>query len=222
MQRSAADHWRKILLLYILRLFSYVTLAQHMKVQLIAPQYVTNGSSAILFCNHTVEDDNLHKIEFMKDEKRIFEYVKERKPPYIGGKRTEGAKLEHSQNGTTITLKDVRFEATGSYTCVVTMTTPIYSAISDPVQIKVIFPQKTKPKITFKKNMYVVGESLEANCTSSVAHPVPYITWFINGKELDISLVNHFPHTKHGNDLFSATARLKVEVSEEANNSFPE
>lgn len=32
--------------------------------------------------------------------------------------------------------------------------------------------------------------------------------------KVDISLVNHFPHTKHGNDLFSATARLKVEVSE--------
>lgn len=69
-----------------------------MKVQLIAPQYVTNGSSAILFCNHTVRDDNLHKIEFMKDEKRIFEYVKERKPPYIYRKRIDGAILEVSKN----------------------------------------------------------------------------------------------------------------------------
>ncbi|KMQ93462.1 putative chitinase 2-like protein [Lasius niger] len=61
--------------------------------------------------------------------------------------------------------------------------------------------------------MYVVGESLEANCTSSAAHPVPYITWFINGKEVDITLVNHYPHTHHKNSLMSATARLKVEVS---------
>ncbi|CAL1682669.1 unnamed protein product [Lasius platythorax] len=184
-----------------------------MKVQLIAPQYITHGGVATLFCNHTVSDDLLHKIEFMKGEKRIFQYIKERNPPYIETLHIDGAKLEYSKNGTTIKLHDVRFEASGSYTCEVTMTTPIYSASSDPVEMKVISPQSANPKITFEKSMYVVGESLEANCTSSAAHPVPYITWFINGKEVDITLVNHYPHTHHKNSLMSATARLKVEVS---------
>ncbi|XP_012216721.1 uncharacterized protein [Linepithema humile] len=213
MQRPAADHWRKILLVYILQLFSYATLADHMKVQLIAPQYVKFGNTATLFCNHTVSDDLLHKIEFMKGEKKIFQYVKERNPPYIATSRIEGAKMEYWKNGTTIKLHDVRFEASGTYTCEVTMTTPIYTAGSDPVQMKVIVQQVKNPEITFQKNMYVVGESLEANCTSSAAHPVPYITWFINGKEVDISLVNHYPHKQHKDNLMSATARLKVEVS---------
>lgn len=185
-----------------------------MKVQLIAPQYITHGGTATLFCNHTVPDDLLHKIEFMKGEKRIFEYIKERNPPYIETQNLEGAKLEYSKNGTTIKLHDVRFEASGSYTCEVAMTTPIYSAGADPVEMKVIYPQSANPKITFQKNMYMVGESLEANCTSSTAYPVPYITWFINGKEVDITLVNHYPHTHHKNYLMSATARLKIEVSE--------
>lgn len=77
--------------------FSDATLADHMKVQLIAPQYVTFGSTATLFCNHTVSNDLLHKIEFMKDEKKIFQYVKERNPPYIGASRIEGARLEVSE-----------------------------------------------------------------------------------------------------------------------------
>ncbi|RLU24012.1 hypothetical protein DMN91_004221 [Ooceraea biroi] len=214
MQRPAAGHWRKILLVYILQLFSYATLAQmHMSVQLIAPQYVTLGSTAILFCNHTVSDDLLHKIEFMKGEKRIFQYIKERKPPYIES-GVDGAKLQYSKNGTTIKLHNVRFEASGSYTCGVAMTTPIYTAGAEPVQMKVIVPQDEDPVITFEKSMYLVGESLEANCSSSIAHPVPYITWFINGKEVDISLVNHYPHTHYKDGLMSATARLKVEVSE--------
>ncbi|XP_029162290.1 uncharacterized protein LOC114933885 isoform X2 [Nylanderia fulva] len=215
MQRPAADHWRKILLVYILQLFPYTTLAEHMKVQLIAPQYISHGGTAILFCNHTVPDDLLHKIEFMKGEKRIFQYIKERNPPYIET-HLEGAKLEYSKNGTTIKLHDVRFEASGSYTCEVAMTTPIYSAGSDPVEMKVIYPQSANPKISFEKSLYVIGESLEANCTSSAANPVPYITWFINGKEVDINLVNNYPHTPHhkNNHLMSATARLKIEVSE--------
>ncbi|XP_025157876.1 uncharacterized protein LOC105184987 isoform X2 [Harpegnathos saltator] len=185
-----------------------------MNVQLIAPQYVTYGDTATLVCNHTVSEELLHKIEFMKGEKRIFNYIKERNPPYIAGNRIEGARLEYSKNGTTIKLHDVRFEASGTYTCEVTMTTPIYTADADPVQMKVIVPQTGNPKITFKKSVYVVGESLEANCTSSPARPVPYITWFINGKEVDITLVNHYPHTHHKDHLMSATARLKVEVSE--------
>lgn len=187
-----------------------------MKVQLIAPQYITYGETATLFCNHTVSDDLLHKIEFMKGEKRIFQYIKERNPPYIEPQHIDGIKrLEYSKNGTTIKLHDVHFDASDSYTCEVTMTTPIYTAGADPVYMKVIRPQSATPKITFQKNMYKVGESLEANCTSSAAYPVPYITWFINGEEVDITLVNHYPHTHHKNDayLMSATARLKVEVS---------
>ncbi|KAL6437373.1 hypothetical protein ACFW04_005104 [Cataglyphis niger] len=211
--RPAAGHWRKILLVYILQLFPYTTLADHMKVQLIAPKYITYGETATLVCNHTVPDDLLHKIEFMKDEKRIFQYIKERIPPYITVPHIDGARLEHSRNGTTIKLHNVHFDTSGSYTCEVTMTTPIYTAGADPVDMKVIRPQNANPKIIFKKNKYEIGESLEANCTSSAAYPVPYITWFINGKEVDITLVNHYPHTYHKNYLMSATARLKVEVS---------
>lgn len=54
-------------------------------------------------------------------------------------------------------------------------------------------PQTENPKITFKKNSYVVGESLEANCTSSAAHPVPHLTWYINGKE--VSKYQRYRHT---------------------------
>jgi hypothetical protein len=67
-----------------------------MSVQLIAPQYVTLGSTAMLLCKHTVSDDLLHKIEFMKGEKRIFQYIKERVPPYIAS-HVDGAKLQVSE-----------------------------------------------------------------------------------------------------------------------------
>lgn len=46
--------------------------------------------------------------------------------------------FQYLENGTTIKLKDVRFEASGSYSCQVSMTTPIYSQASESVQMKVI------------------------------------------------------------------------------------
>ncbi|OAD52538.1 hypothetical protein WN48_00956, partial [Eufriesea mexicana] len=316
--------------------FSDATSSQ-LHVRLIAPYYITYGSTATMHCNHTVPHAFLHEVKFMKDDKKILQYIKDRKPSFLEG-AVEGANMqnwneyerrkecqecleltakniysrvkskfrdasgvvevlgwwekgmiekeslgmkedrmqglnkgakteqrvlfryeaavrfyhvvtmqaeirnlvhwqksaitlyptlkervlqmcpwqdifEYLENGTTIKLKNVRFEASGSYSCQVSMTTPIYSETSESVQMKVIVPQTENPKITFKKSMYVVGESLEANCTSSAAHPVPHLTWYINDKEVDISLVNHYPHTYHKDQLMSATAKLTIEVS---------
>ena len=44
--------------------------------------------------------------------------------------------------------------------------------------------QSDNPHINFKKDVYVAGEILEANCTSAPANPVPHLTWFINGNEV--------------------------------------
>ncbi|CAL7944691.1 unnamed protein product [Xylocopa violacea] len=210
MPRQSA-HWEKFVFVYILQLFSYAT-SNTIFVRLAAPYYVTYGSTATLHCKHNVSDDNLRRIEFMKDDKKILEYVKERKPQYLAP-GVDGAKMEYFKNATTIKLKDVRFEASGLYSCQLSMMSPIYSQASETVHMRVIVPQTENPKITFKKSVYVVGEYLEANCTSSPAHPVPHLTWYINNKEVDISLVNHYPHTYHKNQLMSATAKLTIEVS---------
>jgi hypothetical protein len=44
--------------------------------------------------------------------------------------------------------------------------------------------QTGPPKIMFKKNLFVVGENLIANCTTTRAKPHPHITWQINGKKV--------------------------------------
>ncbi|KAK2586593.1 hypothetical protein KPH14_011467 [Odynerus spinipes] len=180
MPRSLA-YWKKIVFLYIVQLFSHATCSVH--VQLIAPRYVKFRSTATLYCNHSVPDNELYKIEFIKDDEKIFQYIKERNPPFVTP-RFGGAEMEYSKNGTTIKLKDVGFGASGTYSCAVSTSTPIYTKPSDNVQMKVIVPQTENPKITFEKNVYVIGENLEANCSSSAALPVPHLTWFINGKEL--------------------------------------
>ncbi|XP_014610305.1 PREDICTED: uncharacterized protein LOC106790117 [Polistes canadensis] len=79
--------------------------------------------------------------------------------------------------------------------------------------MKVIVPQTENPMIMFEKSVYEIGDYLEANCSSSAALPVPHLTWFINGKEVDVTLVHHYPHTHH-DQLLSATAKLMVKLSE--------
>ncbi|XP_047356728.1 uncharacterized protein LOC124951839 isoform X2 [Vespa velutina] len=173
-------HWKNVVFLYIVQLFSHASCT--VDVQLIAPRYVKSGSTATLYCNHSIPEDQLYKIEFLKDDEKIFQYIKERNPPFvIPG--IDGVFMEYSENGTTIKLRNVSFLVSGTYYCAASMSTPIYTKPSDNVQMKVIVPQTENPKITFGKNVYMVGDNLEANCSSSAASPVPHLTWFINGKE---------------------------------------
>ena len=64
-------------------------------VQLIAPQYVKLHQTANLFCNHTALETNLRKVDYIKDSKKILEYIKDREPPFIEHS-IDGAHLEVS------------------------------------------------------------------------------------------------------------------------------
>ncbi|XP_046414401.1 uncharacterized protein LOC124176772 isoform X1 [Neodiprion fabricii] len=203
--------WKRVVLVYVLQIYSY-TAAVVVWVQLDVPRYVEYRSTVTLICNHSVSENVLHKIEFIRNEYKIFQYIKDRTPPTQMHK-VPGAELQPTSAMNVIKLKDVGFEASGVYSCDVSMATPIYTVGSDSVNMEVIVPQSEDPRITFKKPYYVVGEILEANCTSSPAHPAPHITWFINGKEVDVFLVRTFPIKTRENQLMSTVAQLSIEVS---------
>lgn len=101
------------------------------------------------------------------------------------------------------------FDATGSYYCEVSIDNPIFTKASNEVHLHVIgkcfnhqpavqysgiqqmlmslilsVKQTGPPKILFKKKLFVVGENLIANCTTTRAKPHPHITWLINGKKV--------------------------------------
>lgn len=59
-----------------------------------------------------------------------------------------------------------------------------------------IVKQTGTPKIMFKKRLFVVGEKLIANCTTTRARPAPHITWLINGKKVNLSLTNVLTQTQ--------------------------
>ncbi|KAF7269337.1 hypothetical protein GWI33_017630 [Rhynchophorus ferrugineus] len=154
-------------------------------LELVVPRYAVKGGNVTLRCDHSVKPEHLHKVEWRKGEHKLFLYVKDRRPPF----RTweiPGAKLNASNsNDRQITLYNLTFAAAGSYYCVVSMETPsIFTKDSDVKDLTIIDPQEYNPKITFKKDMYIVGETLDANCTTAPARPPPHITWLINDEKV--------------------------------------
>lgn len=51
-------------------------------VSLRAPRYVMVGGSASLYCDYDVNEDQVHKVEWLRGEHKIYQFVRGRNPPY--------------------------------------------------------------------------------------------------------------------------------------------
>ncbi|XP_013179449.1 PREDICTED: uncharacterized protein LOC106126368 [Papilio xuthus] len=160
------------------------------RVELQMERWATRGGAVRLRCVHDVPPHLLDKVVFLRHGTKIFQYIKDRKPPYRNF-TTPGAVLNIAlATDNSIILQNLDFAASGSYSCEVSMDTPIYTKESTAKQLTVFHPQKHHPRIDFPTRYISFGETLRANCTTAPALPAPHITWFINGRKMD-ELVVH-------------------------------
>ncbi|XP_044727071.1 uncharacterized protein LOC123290806 [Chrysoperla carnea] len=224
--------------IFIMLLFSIGYCSGNVRVELKMPRYVEKGQSATLHCVHSADPQMVYKVEWRKNGNKIFQYIKERNPPYVNYTIT-GAKLDwENSNDKQIKLTGLDFTASGPYTCIVSLETPlIFTKESQHQELEVILPQTSDPKITFEKEVYNVGETLVANCTTSVARPPPHITWLINDQKVNEALVKSFTNVhrngvrnglrvvtatnehirgghSHHHHIDASVSQLSVEVSE--------
>lgn len=189
---------------------------QALHIVLKMPKYVEKGHSATLRCEFDLSLDQIYKIEYLKSGKKIFQFVRERSVPYKNF-TIKGATLDwkHS-NEKQIRLKGVEFAASGPYSCLVSMETPIFTKTSDPVELTVFERQAGDPEIKLRKASYAVGDVLELNCTSQPARPPPAVTWLLNGKQVDYTYLKTFQHGRHhhGEHLSASTTQLTLDIME--------
>ncbi|CAH2076549.1 unnamed protein product, partial [Iphiclides podalirius] len=153
-------------------------------------RWATRGGSVRLRCVHDVPPHLLDKVVFLRHGTKIFQYIRDRKPPYRNF-TTPGAVLNIAlATENSIILQNLDFAASGSYSCEVSLDAPIYTKESSAKQLTVFHPQKHHPRIDFPTRYLSFGETLRANCTSAPALPAPHITWFINGRKMDEVVVH--------------------------------
>ncbi|XP_026315877.1 uncharacterized protein LOC113227202 isoform X2 [Hyposmocoma kahamanoa] len=148
-------------------------------------RWAARGGSVRLRCVHDVPPHLLDKVVFLRHGTKIFQYIRDRKPPYRNF-TTPGAVLNIAlATENSIILQNLDFAASGTYSCEVSLDTPIFTKASSEKQLTVFHPQKHNPRIDFPMRYLSSGETLRANCTTAPALPAPHITWFINGSKVD-------------------------------------
>ncbi|XP_025412319.1 uncharacterized protein LOC112684833 isoform X2 [Sipha flava] len=177
----------------------------------IVPRYAKLGETVVLRCNHTVADNQLYKVQWTKSNDKLFQYIRGRVPPFINH-TIPGAKIDWGQTSSSnLALMDVQHDASGLYGCTVTTESPIYSKTSEFHELTVIKIQNVDPTIDISKEVFNVGDILDATCTSGPSKPVPEITWLVNGRKPPDTYMK--PILKAASD--SATAmRLTLPVSD--------
>ena len=66
-------------------------------VELKLPRYVVMGDFAVLQCEYNVSMEQLHRVEWLKNGKKIFQFVQGRTPPFRSF-AIHGAELDVSSN----------------------------------------------------------------------------------------------------------------------------
>ncbi|XP_063360895.1 uncharacterized protein LOC134649977 [Cydia amplana] len=183
------------------------------RVELQMERWAARGGSVRLRCVHDVPPHLLDKVVFLRHGTKIFQYIRDRKPPYRNF-TTPGAVLNIAlATENSIILQNLDFAASGSYSCEVSIDTPIFTKESSEKQLTVFHPQKHHPRIDFPTRNLVSGETLRANCTTAPALPAPHITWFINGKKTDELLAHSHKYRVPMSERNGRRLRLEHESS---------
>ncbi|KAL4703801.1 hypothetical protein ACJJTC_011601 [Scirpophaga incertulas] len=107
------------------------------RVELQMDRWAVRGGSVRLRCLHDVPHHLLDKVVFLRHGTKIFQYIRDRKPPYRNF-TTPGAVLNIAlATENSIILQNLDFAASGTYSCEVSMDTPIYTKASSEKQLTV-------------------------------------------------------------------------------------
>ena len=77
------------------------------------PRYVVVGDSAMLQCDYNVKKEQLHRVEWQKNGKKIFQFVQGRTPPFLNYS-IPGAELDVSSNDIFKKIRRNHLDATNS------------------------------------------------------------------------------------------------------------
>ncbi|XP_046409072.1 uncharacterized protein LOC124173952 [Ischnura elegans] len=156
------------------------------------PAAVSLGDTVALRCSFDLEGESLYTVKWYQGKKEFFRYVPKELPP-TKVFPLPGVNVDVSASGAhQVVLTDVQLSMSGRYRCEVSADAPSFHTEMVAKVMNVVDYPEGKPSLKVEKRRYGVGDTLRANCTAPASSPAANLTWLLNGRYLNESLVRRY------------------------------
>ncbi|KAH8232458.1 hypothetical protein KR032_007210 [Drosophila birchii] len=151
-------------------------------LKIFVPEAVIMGNAATLSCQYDLEQAALYGVRWYFGQEEFYRYVpREAKPTFVFAVAGINVDLSKS-DATSVTLKGVTRELSGSYQCEVSEDAPLFHTEIRSAHMQVIELPKDEPVMQVDKKVIGINDNFKAVCTVGPSYPPANITWYINGR----------------------------------------
>uniref|UniRef100_A0A1I8PS29 Ig-like domain-containing protein n=2 Tax=Stomoxys calcitrans TaxID=35570 RepID=A0A1I8PS29_STOCA len=198
-------------------------------LKIFVPDAVIMGNAATLSCQYDLEQAALYSVRWYFGNEEFYRYVPKESPPTLVFP-VSGINVDlFNSDATSVTLKGVTRELTGSYQCEVSEDAPLFHTDIRSAHMQVIELPKDDPTMQVEKKIITANDYFKAVCTIGPSYPAANITWYINGRKVyktpfqritqntnegsgTVSSLDIYPHSQVLQGFFQAIPKYQTSI----------
>ncbi|XP_025413825.1 uncharacterized protein LOC112685965 isoform X2 [Sipha flava] len=144
------------------------------------------GTSTKLECTYDLQGETLYSVKWYKDGDEFFRYLP-KSVPKIQVFEKQGIYIDiDKSNSNEVVLKSLELSSSGTYRCEVSAEAPSFQTV---FQDRDMITVEEGPRIVGLLPEYNVGETVNANCTSSKMKSYAQLVWYINEEQANSTVL---------------------------------
>jgi len=174
------------------------------------PQWVHSGDIMELICKYDLERDHIYSVKWFKDNAEIWRYLPSDKHQKTRTFPMADIDIQNNTRPHSLVVLVSGHTASGQYRCEVSIEKSFLTMKSSK-NVTVVVPPVSAPTITGGREYYNEGDVIDLTCTSNMSQPAAILTWTVNDKPVQESMVEKnriIEHTQTG--LETSMVNLKL------------
>ncbi|XP_043511821.1 uncharacterized protein LOC122529602 [Frieseomelitta varia] len=156
----------------------------------VVPEVVQRGQKVILRCHYDLENAPLYSLKWYRGRHEFYRYTPSEEPATKVFNITGIYVDDGNSNKSQVTLRDVDFALSGTFSCEVTADAPTFSTAYVSKNLTVVSLPEGTPIIVSERERYGVGDTLRANCSLPPSKPPAHLSFTLNNAAME-SYTNH-------------------------------
>lgn len=151
----------------------------------VVPEAVQRGQEVILRCHYDLEKAPLYSVNWYRGKYQLYRYSPQEEQPTKIFNVTGIYVDEEKSNNNQVTLRNVDFALSGTFSCEVTADSPTFSTGIGKKNLTVVSLPEGKPIIVSERERYDPGDILRANCSLPASRPAAQLSFTINNTPVE-------------------------------------